>query len=273
MKKILSILLVSLMMMFLVGCNTTAKDNDVLKVGMECNYAPYNWSSTTPSDTSVKISSVDYCDGYDVMMASKLAEKLGKKVEIVKLDWDNLILSLQHDQIDAVIAGMTATEKRMQQADFTSPYYISTEVVIVRKNSDLTKITSIAELSGKKVMGQMNTLYDTIIDQIPNVIHEPASETFPAAIQALQAGAIDAVTSELPVAIGACEANTDLTYILFEEGKGFGGAEKDAAVSIAVKKGNKELLDALDNALNEIDDATREDMMLKAVENQPSSEE
>ncbi len=273
MKKILSILLVSLMMMFLVGCSTTARDNDVLKVGMECNYAPYNWSSTTPSDTSVKISSVDYCDGYDVMMASKLAEKLGKKVEIVKLDWDNLILSLQHDQIDAVIAGMTATEKRMQQADFTSPYYISTEVVIVRKNSDLTKITSIAELSGKKVMGQMNTLYDTIIDQIPNVIHEPASETFPAAIQALQAGAIDAVTSELPVAIGVCEANTDLSYILFDEGKGFGGAEKDAAVSIAVKKGNKELLDALDNALNEIDDATREDMMLKAVENQPSSEE
>lgn len=252
---------------------STSDSSDTLRVGMECNYAPYNWSTTEKTDTSQKISDVDYCDGYDVMMATKLAEKTDKQVEIVKLDWDNLILSLQHDQIDAVIAGMTATDERKEQADFTTPYYVSTEVVIVKKDSDLAGITSLSDLSGKKVIGQMNTLYDTIIDQIPNVTHEPAAETFPSAIQALQAGAVDAVTSELPVAIGVCQANPDLTYIQFADGKGFTGADTDAAVSIAVKKGNTDLLNSLQSALDTISDDEREDMMLQAVENQPASAE
>lgn len=273
--------LIALSAILLAGCGSgnggetaqSTADANTLRVGMECNYAPYNWSTTTETETSRKISEVDYCDGYDVMMATELAEKTDKEVEIVKLDWDNLILSLQNDQIDAVIAGMTATPERAEEVDFTTPYYISTEVVLVRKDSDLTNITSLEELSGRKVVGQMNTLYDTIIDQIPDVDHQPAAETFPAAVQALQAGAVDAVTSELPVAKGVTEANPDLVYIEFEDGKGFEGAEEDAAVSIAVKKGNTELLDNLQAALDTISDEDREAMMEQAVANQPANEE
>lgn len=273
--------LIALSAILLAGCGSgnggetaqSTADANTLRVGMECNYAPYNWSTTTETETSRKISEVDYCDGYDVMMATELAEKTDKEVEIVKLDWDNLILSLQNDQIDAVIAGMTATPERAEEVDFTTPYYISTEVVLVRKDSDLTNITSLEELSGRKVVGQMNTLYDTIIDQIPDVDHQPAAETFPAAVQALQAGAVDAVTSELPVAKGVTEANPDLVYIEFEDGKGFEGAEEDAAVSIAVKKGNTELLDDLQAALDTISDEDREAMMEQAVANQPANEE
>lgn len=275
-KSVSACLLASLVLTGCSGGSTASSDStsdeNTLRVGMECNYAPYNWSTTQSTDTSKQISDVDYCDGYDVMMATKLAEKTDKEVEIVKLDWDNLILSLQNDQIDAVIAGMTATDERKQEADFTTPYYISTEVVLVKKDSPLAGITSISDLSGKKVVGQMNTLYDTIIDQIDGVIHEPAAETFPAAIQALQAGAVDAVTSELPVAIGVCQANPDLTYIQFEDDKGFSGAEQDAAVSIAVKKGNTTLLNTLQEALDTISDDEREEMMLQAVENQPANE-
>lgn len=269
--------------MLLAGCGSSSastsssaasstSSSDTLRVGMECNYAPYNWTTTTKTDTAQKISDVDYCDGYDVMMAEQLAEKTDKEVEIVKLDWDNLILSLQNNQIDAIIAGMTDTEEREQEVDFTEPYYISTEVIIVKKDSDLADATSLEDFSGKKVQGQMNTLYDTIIDQIPDVVHEPAAETFPAAIQALQAGSIDAVTSELPVAKGVCEANSDLTYIEFEDGKGFTGAEKDASVSIAVRKGDA-LKDELQEALDTISDEEREEMMETAVANQPASEE
>ena len=273
--------LIALSAILLAGCGSgnggetaqSTADANTLRVGMECNYAPYNWSTTTETETSKQISEVDYCDGYDVMMATELAEKTDKEVEIVKLDWDNLILSLQNDQIDAVIAGMTATPERAEEVDFTTPYYISTEVVLVRKDSDLANITSLEELSGRKVVGQMNTLYDTLIDQIPDVDHQPAAETFPAAVQALQAGAVDAVTSELPVAKGVTEANPDLVYIEFEDGKGFEGAEEDAAVSIAVKKGNTELLDDLQAALDTISDEDREAMMEQAVANQPANEE
>ena len=272
-------LTVVLAVLLLAGCNgggnnasVTPGETKVLRVGMECNYAPFNWTTTTAGEHTVAISSVDYADGFDVVIASMLAEQLGMEVQIVKLDWDNLIPSLQHDQIDAVIAGMTDTPARREVVDFTTPYYVSEEVVIVRKDGPVASITSISELSGCKVQGQMNTIYDDIIDQIAGVVHMPAAETFPASIQAVLSGGVDAVTSELPVAVGVVAANPDLTYIQFSAGNGFSGSEEDASVSIAVKKGNTELLNALQQALNTISEADRQQLMLDATNRQPAGE-
>lgn len=263
----------------LTGCASNASassaasstsSSDTLRVGMECNYAPFNWSTTKEGEYTQPISSADYCDGYDVVVAKNLADKIGKKVEIVKLDWDNLILSLNNNQIDAVIAGMTATDERKQQVNFTDPYYVSEEVLIVKKDSQYTSATSLKDFKGATVQGQMNTIYDEVIDQIPGVNHMPAAETFPAAIQALQAGSVDAVTSELPVANGVVSANPDLAIVRFAEGKGF---EADTSVSIAVRKSDDELLNALQDALKTIDTDTRNTWMEEAVNRQPANEE
>lgn len=263
----------------LTGCASNASassaasstdSSDTLRVGMECNYAPFNWSTTKEGEYTQPISSADYCDGYDVVVAKNLADKIGKKVEIVKLDWDNLILSLNNNQIDAVIAGMTATDERKQQVNFTDPYYVSEEVLIVKKDSQYTSATSLEDFKGATVQGQMNTIYDEVIDQIPGVNHMPAAETFPAAIQALQAGSVDAVTSELPVANGVVSANPDLAIVRFAEGKGF---EADTSVSIAVRKNDDELLNALQDALKAIDTDTRNTWMEEAVNRQPANEE
>ncbi len=263
----------------LTGCSSstattsttsTSNDSGTLRVGMECNYAPFNWSTTEEGEHTQPISSVDYCDGYDVVVATNLAEQIGRDVEIVKLDWDNLILSLNNNQIDAIIAGMTATDERKEEVDFTDPYYVSEEVVIVNKNSDLVNATSLEDLDGATVQGQMNTIYDEVIDQIPNVTHMPAAETFPAAIQALQAGSVDAVVSELPVANGVVSANPDLAIVRFDEGKGF---EADTSVSIAVRKSDTELLQSLQDALSNIDTDTRNQWMEEAVNRQPAGEE
>jgi len=274
--NIRKVLIVSLVLLLLAGCSSPqdsdSEGNNVLRVGMECNYAPFNWTTTTPSDTTVPITSVDYADGFDVVIASMLAEKTGMQVQIVKLDWDNLIPALQHDQIDVVIAGMTDTPLRRESVDFTTPYYVSEEVIIIRKDSPLASIDSIAALRGYKVQGQMNTIYDEIIDQIDGVIHVPAAETFPASIQALAAGGVDAVTSELPVAVGVVSANPNLMYVQFAQGKGFSGSEQDASVSIAVKKGNTELLNALQAALDTISEAQRQQLMLDATSRQPAGE-
>lgn len=249
---------------------SSSNSSDTLRVGMECNYAPFNWSTTKEGEYTQPISSADYCDGYDVVVAKNLADKIGKKVEIVKLDWDNLILSLNNNQIDAVIAGMTATDERKQQVNFTDPYYVSEEVLIVKKDSQYTSATSLEDFKGATVQGQMNTIYDEVIDQIPGVNHMPAAETFPAAIQALQAGSVDAVTSELPVANGVVSANPDLAIVRFAEGKGF---KADTSVSIAVRKNDDELLNALQDALKTIDTDTRNTWMEEAVNRQPASEE
>lgn len=249
---------------------SSSNSSDTLRVGMECNYAPFNWSTTKEGEYTQPISSADYCDGYDVVVAKNLADKIGKKVEIVKLDWDNLILSLNNNQIDAVIAGMTATDERKQQVNFTDPYYVSEEVLIVKKDSQYTSATSLEDFKGATVQGQMNTIYDEVIDQISGVNHMPAAETFPAAIQALQAGSVDAVTSELPVANGVISANPDLAVVRFAEGKGF---KADTSVSIAVRKNDDELLNALQDALKTIDTDTRNTWMEEAVNRQPASEE
>lgn len=249
---------------------SSSNSSDTLRVGMECNYAPFNWSTTKEGEYTQPISSADYCDGYDVVVAKNLADKIGKKVEIVKLDWDNLILSLNNNQIDAVIAGMTATDERKQQVNFTDPYYVSEEVLIVKKDSQYTSATSLEDFKGATVQGQMNTIYDEAIDQISGVNHMPAAETFPAAIQALQAGSVDAVTSELPVANGVISANPDLAVVRFAEGKGF---KADTSVSIAVRKNDDELLNALQDALKTIDTDTRNTWMEEAVNRQPANEE
>ncbi|MBR3344280.1 MAG: transporter substrate-binding domain-containing protein [Solobacterium sp.] len=254
------------------GSNTQSEDKTVLRVGMECNYAPFNWTTTEAGETAKQISSVDFCDGYDVVMATEIAEGLGMDVEIVKTDWDNLIPSLNNGEIDAIIAGMTDTPTRRESVNFTTPYYVSEEVVIVRKDSDVAGITSIQELSGKKVVGQMGTLYDDIIDQINGVIHVEAATDFPAAINALQHGDVDAVTSELPVAIGVTSANSDLAFIQFEKGKGFAG-EEDATVSIAVSKDNAELQAKIQEILDTISEEDRNNIMQAAVERQPAVNE
>ena len=242
---------------------------DPFRVGMECNYAPFNWTTITQNEFTQPISDTDYADGYDVVIAARMADALGRPVQIVKLDWDNLILSLQNNQIDAIIAGMTDTPEREQEVAFTSPYYTSEEVMIVRADSDYASATSIQDFSGAVVQGQMNTIYDEVIDQIQGVTHQPAAETFPAAIQALQAGAVDGVVSELPVANGVVAANPDLAIVRFAEGKGF---DADTSVSIAVRKEDTDLKDQLDTALTAISTDERNELMEAAVERQPANE-
>ncbi len=260
----------ALSLIMLAGCGSSSSETEVLRVGMECNYAPFNWSTTQKNDTSKPISSVDYCDGYDVVIASTLAEKTGKDVQIVKYDWDNLIPGLKNGEIDAIIAGMTATPERMEVVDFTTPYYVSEEVVLVRGDSELTGITSIQELSGYTVKGQLNTLYDEIIDQIDGVIHGTALDNVPALINDLQKGGCDAVVVELPVANGIVSANPDLAFVRFSQGAGF---DVDATVSIAVSKENPDLLKSLQEALDTISEDDRQQMMADAVERQPANEE
>lgn len=184
MRKVLLLLI-----LLLVGCSTTNENNeDVLRVGMECDYAPFNWSQIESNENTIAISDVDYADGYDVQIARLIAEDLGMSLEIVKLDWDSLIPSLNAKEIDCIIAGMTETPARSEEVNFTTPYYESQMVVIVRKDSELVNIDDIQDLSGYNVLGQINTTYDEIIDQINGVNHMTPLANYPRMILSLQAG-------------------------------------------------------------------------------------
>ncbi len=275
MKK--SFALFVLALFILCGCassngtsGTSEEENSVLRVGMECDYAPFNWTQVTDSETAVPISSVDYADGYDVVIASIIAEKIGREVQIVKTDWDSLIPSLNAGAIDCIIAGMTETPERAESVNFTSPYYESDMVVIVRKDSDLVNIDDIQSLAGHNVLGQANTTYDEVIDQIEGVNHMTPLTTYSRMVLSLRSKEADAITAELPVANGVVAANPDLTYVTFAQGKGF---VVDTSVSIAVAKENTDLLNEIQSALDSISQEDRLSIMEAAVSRQPAVEE
>ncbi len=263
------IVFVMMIIMLLAGCSQQEEKRNVLRVGMECDYAPFNWTQVEDSDTAQPISDVDFADGYDVVVATYLAEKLGMEVEIVKTEWDALIPALNAGAIDCVIAGMTDTPLRREEVNFTTPYYESAMVVIVRKGSELVNIHDIQELSGYRVLGQSNTTYDEIIDQIDGVIHLTPLDKYPRMVLALQSGEADAITAEMPVAIGVVSANPDLEIVQFDADKSF---EVDTSVSIAVAKNNTDLLNRLQEALDSLDDQERLNIMTDAVSRQPAGE-
>ena len=91
-------------------------EDGVLTVGMECAYAPYNWTQADDSNGAVPISNVpgSYANGYDVMIAQCICEANGWELEVVATAWDSLIPALQAGTLDAIIAGQSMTEERME---------------------------------------------------------------------------------------------------------------------------------------------------------------
>ena len=120
-KKFVSVVLCLAMVMTIVsGCGkkeVSAEDKKVLKVGMECSYAPFNWTQSSEEvsngDKAVPIyGTSDYAYGYDVMLAQKLADELGWELEIHKVDWSSIVLGMNSGDYDVIIAGMGYTEER-----------------------------------------------------------------------------------------------------------------------------------------------------------------
>lgn len=252
--------------------STAAATDGVFRVGMECAYAPFNWTQVDDSNGAVALSDGTYAGGYDVEIAKRVAESLGKELEIVKTEWDGLPPSLTSGKVDAVIAGMTNTAERRETLDFTDNYYTSDLVIVVQKDGPYAAATSLADFSGAKVTGQLGTLHYDVIDQIPDVEKQQAMKDFPTMVASLSSGAIDGYVSERPGARSAIEANPNLTYVEFAEGSGFDYDGNDVSVAIALKKGNAELQAAINEALAGISEEDRESLMIDALNNQPLAE-
>lgn len=242
----------------------------VLKVGMECAYAPYNWSQTSADGGAVKIAgSSEYAYGYDVIIAKKLAESMGAELEVHKIEWDGLPPAVVSGKIDAAIAGMSITSKRKETVDFTLPYYYASVVALVKKDSPQAQAKSVADLKGSVATSQINTIWYDQIDQVPEVQKLPAIDTVPGMIVALQSGKCNLIVTDIPTAKAAAYANKDLVMVTFPEGQGFKTSAEDVEIGIAVKKGNKELVDAMNKVLSGMKEADFNKLMDEAIVKQP----
>lgn len=265
MKRMLALILAVLM----VACCACASAEGTFRVGLECNYAPFNWTQAEENEYCVPIEGGGgYADGYDVQIAREIAKGLGKELVIVKTEWDGLPMGVISGAFDAIIAGMSPTAERKATLDFSDAYYTSQLVVVVKKDSAFAQAKSLADLKGASITGQLNTFHYTVIDQIEGVNKAMAMETFPAMIVALRSGAIDGYIAEEPGAVADTTANPDLTYVKFEDGMGFVASEEDTSIAVGLAKGS-ELLEPINAILAQIDEATRLQMMLDATGRQP----
>jgi len=282
-KRLLFLTILVSFFLLLAACGTDATETsgsstegskeavvETFTVGLEAGYAPFNWTQLDDSKGGVKIDgNAEYAGGYDVEIAKRIADGLGKELVIVKTEWDGLVPSLQSDKIDAIIAGMSPTEERKETIDFSENYYTSNFVMVVKKGGAFEEATSIQDFSGAKITGQLNTSHYGVIDQIKDVQKQPASDNFSAMRVALESGVIDGYVSERPEGISASSANENFAMVEFTEG--FEAKEEDTAVAVGLKKGS-ELTEEINKILAEISDEERQEIMDAAINNQPAAE-
>lgn len=292
MKRLLTLLMALAMTASLAACGGSTDTEDgtssdettavssgvedgVLTIAMECAYAPYNWTQSDDSNGAVPIKdSTEYANGYDVMMAKKICEANGWELEIVRTDWDSLVPGVQSGVYDAVIAGQSMTADRMEQVDFAGPYYYASIVCVTKADSPYASATGISDLSGGSCTAQIATIwYDSMLPQIEGAQIQPAAETAPAMLMALETGTVDFICTDMPTAMGAVAAYPDMTILDFSDSDdNFVADEGDINIGVSVMKGNTELKDAIDSVLSTMTADDFNAMMDEAIAIQPLSE-
>ncbi|MBR4881931.1 MAG: transporter substrate-binding domain-containing protein [Clostridia bacterium] len=210
--------------------DTPADDTaKVLKMGTNAAFPPYEYKE---GDAFV---------GIDVEIATAIAEKLGYTLEIVDMEFDSIITAVNQGEVDFGMAGMTVTDERLLEVNFSSSYATGVQSVIVAEGSD---IATIDDLAGKKIGVQLGTtgdIYATGDYGADNVTQYGKGAD---AVIALKGGDVDAVIIDNEPAKAFVAENEGLTILDTEY------AVEDYA--IAVKKDNTDLLDDINAALEEL---------------------
>ena len=251
MKRILALMLCAFMLVAcLAACNDTAADdkettaaNDttladdttaagddeaakVLKMGTNAAFPPYEYKE---GDAFV---------GIDVEIATAIAAELGMTLEIVDMEFDSIITSVQQGEVDFGMAGMTITDERLLEVNFTSSYATGVQSVIVAEGSD---IATIDDLAGKKIGVQLGTTGDIYATGDYGADFVTAYGKGADAVIALKGGDVDAVIIDNEPAKAFVAENEGLKIL-----------DTDYAIedyAIAVKKENTDLLDKINAAL------------------------
>ena len=287
MNRLFCLMLALLMVFTLAACGggeeeTTAPSGEgsaipgledgVLTVGMECVYAPYNWTQMDDSNGAVPIVNQPgaYANGYDVMMAKKFCEKYGWELEVMALEWGGLSAALKAGTIDAAIAGQSMTDERLAEVDMAGPYYYAPIVCVSWEDSPLASATGISQVSGTCTAQQATIWYESCLPQIPGAEIMPQSDDAPAMIMAVESGTVDFICTDMPTARGACATYDDLVILDFSgSDDNFVVPEGEINIGISVVKGNTQLKEAFDAVLSQMTEDDFTALMDEAISIQP----
>ncbi len=258
MKRILSLLLVVAMIatcaIAFTSCSEEAEkvetaetgyqDKDgVFKMGTNAAFPPYEYKEG------------EEFKGIDVEIAEAVAKELGLKLEIVDMEFDSIITSVQEGEVDVGIAGMTVNDERLEKVNFSSSYATGVQVVIVKDGSD---IATLDDLAGKKIGTQLGTTGDIYAKGDYGEENVTSYSKGADAVIALKGGDVDAVIIDNEPAKAFVAENEGLKILETEY------AIEDYAIAIA--KDNTELLDAVNAALKKLtEDGTIDAIISKYI--------
>ncbi len=270
-KKILTIALVGLMAASLAACG---KANET-QTSNAASESASDGKAESKSDGTAQIKTVEagkltlatnaefppyeYHDGdkivgIDMDIADAIAKKLGLEVQIEDIAFDSVILEVTSGKADIGLAGISATDERKQSVDFSDTYTTSKQLIIVKDDSP---IKGSKDLEGKTVGVQTGTTGDILASDIKGATVERYAKGMDA-VQALSQGKVDAVIIDSEVAKKFVEETSGLKVL--DE------AFADENYAIAIKKGNKELLDSVNKALSELkSDGTIDSIIAKYI--------
>ena len=263
------------------GSSSESSDSKVLRVGMECAYAPFNWTQLSEDvpDGSKAVpiyGSSEYAYGYDVMVAQKIADQMGMSLEVHKVEWDSIGLSLDAKEYDCIIAGMGRTKEREASYSFTEPYYYRDNCLVVKEGSGLESIKGLSDLAGKnvKVTTQLGTGWVPLLSQIPDAQQDANYETTAEVFMAVTNGVADLAVIDLPTAESAKLTNKDIVIVTPDPSDAFEGDKEMTNVCIATRKDDTALRDDIQKAMDAIgwnDKKAMDELMEKAVSLQPAA--
>lgn len=267
MRKRIGILMSLLLLLSACG-SKNALEGEPLRVGMECGYAPYNWTLANPTETSEPIAGGQYCDGYDVQIAKIIANEMGRPLVIEKTTWESLILSLQNGQIDAVIAGMSPTPDRKKEIGFSNPYFVDDATafgVVVKRDGPYAGAKSVSDFESAVISAQMGTHHVQLLTQLQNIKPFENLKDFPTLTIFLQSGELDGFVADSGTGQMINAANPDLMYIQLDGDDGFVVTEEMAGVAVGVNKDNQQLIEEINAALETIPTHKQQALMDQAI--------
>lgn len=238
-KKLYSIVLVVAMVIGTValsGC--TQEEANKIIVGTSADFPPFEYKDE--NGTIV---------GFDVDMITKILTNQGYEVEVRDILWETLIPALETEQIDVIVAGMSITEERKLQVDFSDPYFDADLSVLIKTGSGIVITDNISSMANLTVGVQTGTTGDTwVFENLINVSLTPESkykryETYDLAVLDLKNGNVQILVLDKPVAQVFAEDNTlQVAYTIISEDN----------YGIAVRKGNTELLQKINQGLADL---------------------
>ena len=217
----------------LTGCAGGAEE-DVLKVGLEGTYPPFNFENEAG-----KLS------GYDVEVAREIAKRIDYKIEFVPTKWSGMFGALEARKFDMIVNQVAITPERKDKYAFTEPYVYSGAQLIVQEGND--EIKSLEDLKGKKVGVGLGSNYEQIVNEFDknNQIEVKTYEVLLDTLHDLGIGRIDAaINDKLVAGINIKKSDLDLKLA--------GDPVKKVVNGIVLRKGNQQLLQKVNGALSEM---------------------